>query len=123
MTKCQKWKLKQQFIVLSAQIKQRQIEINLIIAIMIVFKKHAVTVAILRPQLVFKSKLKMRFQYLNEDKLVVNIRTQKIGYITGTMVTVDVQKRLIKMEVDDNEDQQRQQNWHPQKPQFEVGYG
>ena len=65
----------------------------------------------------------MRFQYLNEDKLVVNIRTQKIGYITGTMVTVDVQKRLIKMEVDDNEDQQRQQNWHPQKPQFEVGYG
>tara|TARA_B100000886_G_scaffold145105_1_gene98688 strand:- start:182 stop:382 length:201 start_codon:yes stop_codon:yes gene_type:complete len=52
----------------------------------------------------------MRFQYLNEDKLVVNIRTQKIGYITGDMFTIDVQKRLIKMEVDDNEIQQRQQS-------------
>ena len=41
--------------------------------------------------------------------------TQKIGYITGDMVTIDVQKRLIKMEVDDIEVQQRQQNWRPQK--------
>ena len=31
------------------------------------------------------------------------------------MVTIDVQKRLIKMEVDDIEVQQRQQNWRPQK--------
>ena len=42
---------------------------------------------------------------------------------TGDMVTIDVQKRLIKMEVDDNELQQRQQNWRPQKPRFERGYG
>ena len=39
------------------------------------------------------------------------------------MVTLDVQKSLIKMELDDNEGQQRQQNWRPQKLQFEVGYG
>ena len=31
------------------------------------------------------------------------------------MVNIDVQKRLIKMEVDDNEVQQRQQNRRPQK--------
>jgi len=29
------------------------------------------------------------------------------------MVTLDVQKRLIKMEVDDNELQKRQRNWCP----------
>tara|TARA_B100000700_G_C14974358_1_gene823065 strand:+ start:1107 stop:1259 length:153 start_codon:yes stop_codon:yes gene_type:complete len=31
----------------------------------------------------------------------------------GDMVTLDVQKRLIKMEVDDNELQKRQRNWCP----------
>tara|TARA_B100000575_G_scaffold244706_1_gene208967 strand:- start:10 stop:228 length:219 start_codon:yes stop_codon:yes gene_type:complete len=39
------------------------------------------------------------------------------------MVTIDVQKRLIKIGVADNEGQQRQQNWRLQKPQFEVEYG
>ena len=42
---------------------------------------------------------------------------------TGDMVSIDVEKRLIKMEVDDNELQRRQQNWRPQKPRYERGYG
>ena len=39
------------------------------------------------------------------------------------MVTIDVQKLLIKIGAADNEGQQRQQNWCPPKPQFEDGYG
>ena len=42
---------------------------------------------------------------------------------TGDMVTVDVEKRLIQMEVDDDELKKREQQWRPQKPRFERGYG
>ena len=42
---------------------------------------------------------------------------------TGDMVTVDVEKRLIQMEVDDDELKKKGSHWRPQKPRFERGYG
>ena len=42
---------------------------------------------------------------------------------TGDMVTVDVEKRLIQMEVNDDELKNRERHWRPQKPRFERGYG
>tara|TARA_Y100000588_G_scaffold87556_1_gene93294 strand:+ start:1 stop:1140 length:1140 start_codon:yes stop_codon:yes gene_type:complete len=42
---------------------------------------------------------------------------------TGDMVTVDVEKRLIQMEVSDDELKKRELHWRPQKPRFERGYG
>ncbi|MEK9673093.1 MAG: L-arabinonate dehydratase [Rhodospirillaceae bacterium] len=42
---------------------------------------------------------------------------------TGDMVTVDVEKRLIQMEVDDAELDRRRAAWKPLPPRFERGYG
>ena len=42
---------------------------------------------------------------------------------TGDMVTIDVEERLIQMEVDDVELQKRKSEWCPEKPRFERGYG
>ncbi|MDD9929166.1 MAG: dihydroxy-acid dehydratase, partial [Rhodospirillaceae bacterium] len=42
---------------------------------------------------------------------------------TGDMVTVDVDKRLIQMEVDDAELDRRKAAWQPLPPRFERGYG
>lgn len=42
---------------------------------------------------------------------------------TGDLVTVDVDKRLIQMEVDETELRRRQAEWKPLQPRFERGYG
>mgnify|MGYP001465881047 CR=1 FL=1 len=42
---------------------------------------------------------------------------------TGDIVTVDVDKRLIQMEVDDAELERRRAAWKPQEPRYERGYG
>ncbi len=42
---------------------------------------------------------------------------------TGDMITVDVAKRLIQMEVDDAELERRKAAWKPLPPRFERGYG
>ena len=42
---------------------------------------------------------------------------------TGDMVTVDVDKRLIQMELDDKELENRKAEWKPLPPRFERGYG
>ncbi len=42
---------------------------------------------------------------------------------TGDLVTVDVEKRLIQMEVDEAELKRRQADWKPLQPRFERGYG
>ena len=42
---------------------------------------------------------------------------------TGDMVTVDVDKRLIQMELDDEELATRKAEWKPLPPRFERGYG
>ena len=42
---------------------------------------------------------------------------------TGDMVTVDVDKRLIQMELDDEELENRKAEWNPLPPRFERGYG
>ena len=42
---------------------------------------------------------------------------------SGDMVTVDVEKRLIQMEVSDDELARRKAAWTPQPPRYERGYG
>ena len=42
---------------------------------------------------------------------------------TGDMITVDVEQRLIQMEVDDTELERRRAAWKPLPPRFERGYG
>ncbi|UUX48867.1 L-arabinonate dehydratase [Nisaea acidiphila] len=42
---------------------------------------------------------------------------------TGDMITVDVEKRLIQMEVDDAELERRRAAWKPLAPRYERGYG
>ncbi|MEK9725665.1 MAG: dihydroxy-acid dehydratase, partial [Rhodospirillaceae bacterium] len=42
---------------------------------------------------------------------------------TGDTVTVDVDKRLIQMEVDDAEIERRRAEWTPPAPRYERGYG
>ena len=42
---------------------------------------------------------------------------------TGDMITVDVERRLIQMEVDDAELERRRAAWKPLPPRFERGYG
>ena len=42
---------------------------------------------------------------------------------TGDMITVDVERRLIRMEVDDAELERRRAAWKPLPPRFERGYG
>ena len=42
---------------------------------------------------------------------------------TGDMITVDVEKRLIQMEVDDAELERRRAAWEPLPPRFERGFG
>ena len=42
---------------------------------------------------------------------------------TGDIVTVDVDKRLIQMEVDNAELERRRAAWKPQEPRYERGYG
>lgn len=42
---------------------------------------------------------------------------------TGDMITVDVEKRLIRMEVDDDELERRRAAWKPLPARYERGYG
>lgn len=42
---------------------------------------------------------------------------------TGDLITVDVEKRLIQMEVDDAELERRRAAWKPLAPRYERGYG
>ncbi|WP_420406101.1 L-arabinonate dehydratase [Nisaea sp.] len=42
---------------------------------------------------------------------------------TGDLITVDVEKRLIQMEIDDAELERRRAAWKPLAPRYERGYG
>jgi len=42
---------------------------------------------------------------------------------TGDLITVDVEKRLIQMEVDDAELERRRSQWKPLPPRYERGFG
>jgi dihydroxy-acid dehydratase len=42
---------------------------------------------------------------------------------TGDMITLDVPKRVLRLEVDDAELERRREAWQPPAPRFERGYG